>query len=74
MIVKLEVYNDGECWCARGIGVDILTCAHTLDELMDGIRDAVACHYDDGLKQGGSVDILTIIETTVTDDTAAAAG
>ncbi len=25
MLVKLEVYSDGEYWCARGIGEDIFT-------------------------------------------------
>ena len=40
-MVKFEVYNDGEYWCARGIGVDIFTHGKTLDELMDNIKEAV---------------------------------
>ena len=38
MLVKFEVYNDGEYWC---IGVDIFTHGKTLDELMDNIKEAV---------------------------------
>jgi hypothetical protein len=74
MVVKVEVYNDGERWCARGIGTDIFTCGDTLDELMEQIKDAVACHYEDELKQGKTLDILTITETEVPSGTEAAAG
>jgi len=41
MLVKFEVCNDGEYWCARGIGVDIFTHGKTLDELTDNIKEAV---------------------------------
>ena len=34
MLVKFEIYNDGEYWCARGIGFDIFTQGKTLDDLM----------------------------------------
>jgi hypothetical protein len=46
MLVKFELYNDGECWCARGIGVDIFTQGETLDELMDNIKEAVEVHFE----------------------------
>jgi hypothetical protein len=29
----IEVYNDGESWCARDIGQDIFTQGQTVDEL-----------------------------------------
>jgi len=74
MVVKVEVYNDGERWCARGIGADIFTCSDTLDGLMAEIKDAVVCHYEDELKAGKSLAILTITETEVPSGTAAAAG
>jgi len=45
MLVKFEIYNDGEYWCARGIGVDIFTQGKTLDELMVNIKEAVEVHY-----------------------------
>jgi len=47
MLVKFEVYNDGEYWCARGIGVDIFTHGKTLDELMDNIKEAVEVHFEE---------------------------
>ena len=46
MLVKIEVYNDGEAWCARGIGQDIFTQGQTVDELYKNIREAVALHFD----------------------------
>ena len=47
MLVKFEVYNDGEYWCVRGIGVDIFTHGKTLDELMDNIKEAVEVHFEE---------------------------
>ncbi|MBM3332470.1 type II toxin-antitoxin system HicB family antitoxin [candidate division WOR-3 bacterium] len=52
MVVKVEVHNDGEQWCARAIGADLLTCAPTLDELMVEVKDAAACHYHDPVQAG----------------------
>ena len=46
MLVKIEVYNDGESWCARGIGEDIFTRAQTVDELYANIMEAVAVHFE----------------------------
>jgi predicted RNase H-like HicB family nuclease len=46
MLVKFELYNDGEWWCARGIGVDIFTQGETLDELMENIKEAVEVHFE----------------------------
>jgi len=34
MFIKFEAYFDGQYWCARGIGADVFTQGHTLDELM----------------------------------------
>ena len=45
MLVKFEIYNDGEHWCTRGIGVDIFTQGKTLDELVRNIKEAVEVHY-----------------------------
>lgn len=49
MLVKLEVYNDGEAWCARGIGQDIFTQGETVDELYRNIQEAVALHFEDAV-------------------------
>ncbi len=65
MLVKFEIYNDGKYWCARGIGVDIFTQGKTLDELMDNIKEAVEVHFEELLKKGEEVKILSISETEV---------
>ncbi len=46
MLVKIEVYNDGEFWCARSIGKDIFTQGQTVDELYANIKEAVALHFE----------------------------
>jgi len=46
VLVKIEVYNDGEFWCARGISEDIFTQGETLDELIENIKEAVALHFE----------------------------
>jgi predicted RNase H-like HicB family nuclease len=46
MLITFEIYNDGEFWCARGIGVDIFTQGRTLDELKENIREAVGLHQE----------------------------
>jgi predicted RNase H-like HicB family nuclease len=48
MLVNNEAYNDGEFWCARGIGEDIFTQGRTLDELYANIEEAVSVHFEDG--------------------------
>ena len=65
MLVKFEIYNDGEFWCARGIGVDIFTQGKTLDELMQNIREAVELHYEEALQRGEEIKIISISETEV---------
>jgi len=47
MLVKIEVYNDGEFWCARGIGEDVFTQGQTLDELYANMMEAGALHFED---------------------------
>lgn len=65
MLVKFEIYNDGEYWCARGIGVDIFTQGKTLDELMENIKEAVEAHYGELLEKGEDIKILSISEIEV---------
>lgn len=59
MLVKVEVYNDGESWCARGIGEDIFTQGSTVDELYKNIREAVALHLD-GDVPPSEIDVLVV--------------
>ena len=51
MLVKFELYNDGEYWCARGIGEDIFTQGTTFDELVINLKEAVELHFQDTLEQ-----------------------
>jgi len=59
MLVKVEVYNDSEAWCARGIGHDIFTQGQTVDELYENIREAVALHFDGDIPRP-EVDVLIV--------------
>lgn len=61
MLVKVEVYQDGGMWCARGIGHDIFTQGQTADELFDNIREAVALHFENG-SAPPDIDILVVSE------------
>jgi predicted RNase H-like HicB family nuclease len=61
MLVKIEVYNDGDFWCARGIGEDIFTQGKTVDELYKHIREAVTLHFEDRLP-ASDIDILVVSE------------
>ena len=61
MLVKIEVYHDGECWCARGIGEDVFTQGKTVDELFANIKEAVAAHFENG-EQPVDIDILVVSE------------
>ena len=74
MVVKFEVYSDGEQWCARGVGTDIFTCAKSLDELVPEIKEAAACHYADELASGRPLSVLLLTETEVLSGAAIAAG
>jgi hypothetical protein len=61
MLVKMEVYQDGEDWCARGIGEDIFTQGQTADELFRNIKEAVALHFEN-VNDSPDIDILVVSE------------
>jgi hypothetical protein len=61
MLVKIEVYQDGDIWCARGIGQDIFTQGQTADELFHNIKEAVALHFENGT-ESPEIDILVVSE------------
>jgi hypothetical protein len=65
MVVKFEVYHDGEQWCARGVGADIFTCAPTLDQLTEDVKDAAACHFADDVAAGRPLSVLLLAEAEV---------
>ncbi|MBI4336763.1 MAG: type II toxin-antitoxin system HicB family antitoxin [Chloroflexi bacterium] len=64
MLVKMEVYFDGESWCARGIGEDIFTQGQTLDELHENIKEAVSAHYGATREP---ITVLTLSEVRLAD-------
>lgn len=61
MLVKLEAYNDGDFWCARGVGEDILTQGKTVDELFSNIREAATLHFENRVP-ATALDILVVSE------------
>lgn len=61
MLVKIEVYQDGQMWCARGMGEDIFTQAETADSLFQNIREAVDVHFE-GRTPTTPIDILIVSE------------
>ncbi|MCD6478285.1 MAG: type II toxin-antitoxin system HicB family antitoxin [Candidatus Diapherotrites archaeon] len=62
MLVKVEIYYDGNYWCARGIGEDIFTQGKTLDELMENLKEAVEVHFGDAMED---IKVLSISEMEV---------
>ena len=69
MLVKMEVYQDGDTWCARGLGEDIFTQAETADELFRNITEAVALHFENGT-QTPEIDIFVVSELKLSDASA----
>jgi hypothetical protein len=64
MLVKIEAYNDGEFWCARGIGEDIFTQGKTVDELYANIKEAIGLHFEEEFRRFWSLtwmDVYLII-------------
>ena len=70
MLVKMEVYQDGDSWCARGIEQDIFTQGETADELFRNIKEAVALHFGNG-SEPPDIDILVVSELKLTNAPAA---
>ena len=38
-------------YTAKALGASIFTEADTVEELREAVKDAVKCHYDDGVKR-----------------------
>ncbi|UUX93222.1 type II toxin-antitoxin system HicB family antitoxin [Methanoplanus endosymbiosus] len=65
MLIKFNIYRDGEFWCARGIGTDIFTQGKSLDELMQNINEAVELHYEDNINDGEDITVVSLTEFQV---------
>ena len=63
--VKFRVYYDGEYWIAEGVDVSIFTQGKTLDELMKNLKEAVELHFEDELREGEVIKILSVSEMEV---------
>ncbi|XRO75710.1 type II toxin-antitoxin system HicB family antitoxin [Methanocaldococcus sp. 28A] len=63
--IKFRVYYDGKYWVAEGIDVSIFTQGETLDKLMKNIKEAVELHFEDELKAGEVIKILSVSEMEV---------
>ena len=65
-IIRFEIYNDGEFYCARCMDFDIFTQGMTLDELVQNIREAVTLHLEDESAELAAYDrspsLMTIME------------
>lgn len=48
LIVMVEEAPEGG-YIARALGISLFSEADTLDELREQVRDAVRCHYEEGL-------------------------
>ena len=46
MMIRFDIYHDGERWCARAIDADIFTQGDTLEELLRNLREAVLLYTD----------------------------
>jgi len=60
LLIKFEIFHDGNHWCARGVEVDIFTQGNTLDELNENLKEAVEIHYDEELRSGEDIKVVSI--------------
>jgi len=65
MLVKFDIYFDGEFWCARGMGVDIFTQGTTLDDFMQNVIDAVELHLEEHIDAGEQITVVSLTELQV---------
>lgn len=65
MLIKVEIYHDGDYWCARGIGEDIFTQEKDMDGLISNIKEAVELHFEEEILAGEEVRVLSLSEFEV---------
>jgi len=58
MLVKVDVYYDGEYWCARGIGASFFTQGKTYEKLLANLREAAGLHFEEEIESGEPLDLL----------------
>jgi len=65
MLVKVEVYYDGEFWCARGIGASVFTQGRTYEKMLANLREAASLHFEEEIESGEPLDLLLLSEVKV---------
>ncbi len=45
-MIKIEVYHDGEFYCAKCPDYDIFSQGKSLDELIENIKEAIVLHFE----------------------------
>ena len=45
-IIKTEIYNDGEYYCARCLDFDVFTQGKTIDEVVYNLKEAIMLHFE----------------------------
>ena len=46
-MIKVEIYYDGEYYCARCLDFDVFTQGKNLDELIQNLKEAIRLHIED---------------------------
>ena len=46
-MIKIEIYYDGEYYCARCLDFDVFTQGKNLDELIRNLKEAICLHIED---------------------------
>jgi predicted RNase H-like HicB family nuclease len=46
-MIKIEIYHDGDFYCARCLDFDIFSQGISLDEVVENIKEAVALYFED---------------------------
>jgi len=46
-IIKIEIYHDGEFYCARRIDFDVFSQGTSLDEVVENIKESIILYFED---------------------------
>lgn len=46
-MIKVEIYHDGDFYCARCLDLDIFSQGKTLDEVVENIKESIMLYFED---------------------------
>ena len=46
-MIKVEIYHDGDFYCAKCLDFDIFSQGKTLDEVVDNIKESIMLYFED---------------------------